>query len=268
MAKMLPLQEAITDSNRYEGVLLAFPIFLRNCDCQNFFMPKPFFPLFYYFCGMITTIIFDMDGVIIDSEPVHQKLEIEMFDDLGLQISDEEHKDYVGTSSVDMWTLISKRHTLKKTPQELLIYGREKYWEALDNGRVPLVQGAVALVAKLHQGDYVIQVASSATRPTVDRVLEHFKLESFFLYRIGGNEVSFSKPDPEIFIKAANQSNSPPRCCLVIEDSTNGVRAAKAAGMYCIGYANPGTGNQDLSQADLIVTSLSDIHVETIRRFV
>jgi beta-phosphoglucomutase len=83
-------------------------------------------------------------------------------------------------------------------------------------------------------------------------VLAHFKLESFFIHRIGGNEVSFSKPDPEIFLKAANQSNSLiRRHCLVIEDSTNGVKAAKAAGMYCIGYANPGTGNQDLSQADL-----------------
>jgi HAD superfamily hydrolase (TIGR01509 family) len=217
---------------------------------------------------MITTIIFDMDGVIIDSEPIHQKLEFEMFNDLGLHISDEEHKDYVGTSSVDMWTLISQRHTLKKTPQELLIYGREKYWGALDERRVPLVQGAASLIAKLYQNNYIIQVASSATRPTVDRVLAHFSLGPFFICRIGGNEVSFSKPDPEIFLKAASQSSSQPQHCLVIEDSANGVKAAKAAGMYCIGYANPGTGKQDLSQADLVVTSLGDIDLETIRQFV
>lgn len=208
-----------------------------------------------------------MDGVIIDSEPIHQKMEFEMYQELGLNISDEEHKNYVGTSSIDMWTMISQRHALNKTPEELLIYGREKYWEALDEGRVPLVQGAVSLIAKLHQ-NFIIQVASSATRPTVDRVLAHFKLESFFIHRIGGNEVKLSKPAPEIFLKAAGQSNTDPGHCLVIEDSANGIQAAKAAGMYCIGYANPGTGKQDLSQADLVVTSLEDIDIETIRQFV
>lgn len=209
-----------------------------------------------------------MDGVIIDSEPIHQKMEFEMYQELGLNISDEEHKNYVGTSSIDMWTMISQRHELNKTPEELLIYGREKYWEALDGGRVPLVEGAVALIGKLHQNNYIIQVASSATRPTVDRVLAHFKLNSFFKHRIGGNEVSLSKPNPEIFLKAAGQSESEPRCCLVIEDSANGIKAAKAAGMYCIGYANPGTGYQDLSQADLVVSSLGDIDIEMIRKFV
>ena len=200
-----------------------------------------------------------MDGVIIDSEPTHQKLEFEMFEDLGLKISSEEHKDYVGTSSIDMWTKIKQRHPLDKTPQELLMYGREKYWEALEDDRVPLVKGALTLIGDLHKKGFVIQVASSATRPTVDKVLAHFKLESFFKYRIGGNEVAQSKPSPEIFLKAAFQSNSEPSECLVIEDSGNGVKAAKAAGMYCIGYANPGTGSQDLSMADYIVDSLEEI---------
>jgi HAD superfamily hydrolase (TIGR01509 family) len=217
---------------------------------------------------MITTIIFDMDGVIIDSEPIHQKMEFEMYQELGLNISDEEHKNYVGTSSIDMWKMISQRHELNKTPDELLIYGREKYWEALDAGRVPLVEGAVSLIGKLHQNNYIIQVASSATRPTVDRVLEHFNLHPFFKHRIGGNEVSLSKPNPEIFLKAASQSESEPGSCLVIEDSANGIKAAKAAGMYCIGYANPGTGKQDLSRADQVVGALGEIDLEMIRRFV
>ncbi len=206
-----------------------------------------------------------MDGVIIDSEPIHQKMESEMFEELGLKISDEEHKDYVGSSSIDMWTKIRKRHTLNKTPDELLLYGRQKYWEALDAGRVPLVQGAISLIAEFHKNDLIIQVASSATRPTVDRVLAHFSLEPYFRHRIGGNEVSLSKPDPEIFIKAAMQSNSIPSECLVIEDSSNGVKAAKAAGMYCIGYANPGTGKQDLSKADIVVDRLDKINLNILQ---
>lgn len=216
---------------------------------------------------MITTIIFDMDGVIIDSEPTHQKLEFEMFEELELVISDEEHKTFVGTSSIDMWTRIRENHGLSKTPEELLIYGREKYWEALDQDRVPLVNGSLELMTLLHQNNFIIQVASSATRPTVDRVIDHFDLSSLISHRIGGNEVIKSKPEPEIFIKAALQSESDPAKCLVIEDSTNGVKAAKKAGMFCIGYANPGTGNQDLSMADLVVYDLKEISIEVIRGF-
>lgn len=214
---------------------------------------------------MITTIIFDMDGVIIDSEPTHQKLEFEMFDELGLNISDEEHKTFVGTSAIDMWTRIKRNHGLSKTPDELLLYGREKYWEALDNERVPLVKGSKELMKMCFDDGFIIQVASSATRPTVDRVIGHFNLGGMILHRIGGNEVKKSKPDPEIFVMAAKQSGSMPARCLVIEDSANGVRAAKEAGMLCIGYLNPGTGDQDLSFADIVITDLSDINLELLK---
>ena len=208
-----------------------------------------------------------MDGVIIDSEPTHQKLEFEMFDELGLTISDEEHKTYVGTSSIDMWTRIRETHGLNKTPEELLLYGRKKYWEALGQNRVPLVNGSQELMALLHQEGFIIQVASSATRPTVDKVIEHFALGDMIQHRIGGNEVKKSKPDPEIFLKAAKQSNSKPAHCLVIEDSTNGIIAAKEAGMHCIGYKNQGTGDQDLSLADVVMTDLNNITPELIKSF-
>ena len=209
-----------------------------------------------------------MDGVIIDSEPTHQKLEFEMFDELGLNISDEEHKTFVGTSSIDMWTRIKENHGLNKTPNELLLYGREKYWNALNENRVPLVKGSRELMTLLHQKGYTIQVASSATRPTVDKVIEHFNLGHLISHRIGGNEVKKSKPDPEIFLKAAIQSDSLPSKCLVIEDSANGIKAAKEAGMFCVGYRNPGTGNQDLRAADFVVSNLSQLSIEKIQSLV
>jgi beta-phosphoglucomutase-like phosphatase (HAD superfamily) len=214
---------------------------------------------------MISTIIFDMDGVIIDSEPIHQQLEFEMFAELGLHISDEEHKDYIGTSAVDMWTKIGERHNLTRKPRELLQFGRKKYWESLDDGKVPLVKGSLDLIKFFYENEFLIQVASSATRPTVNKVLEHFNLEKYFKYRIGGDEVSKSKPEPEIFLKAAQQSGSDPENCLVIEDSDNGVKAAKSAGMYCIAYQNPGTGSQKLTHADFVVKSLKEIDLAIIK---
>ncbi len=214
---------------------------------------------------MISTIIFDMDGVIIDSEPIHQQLEFEMFAELGLHISEEEHKDYIGTSAIDMWTKIGERHNLTKSPKELLLYGRKKYWKSLDEGKVPLVEGALDLINIFYENKFLIQVASSATRPTVDKVLEHFSLGKYFKYRIGGDEVSKSKPEPEIFLKAAQQSGSDPENCLVIEDSGNGVTAAKSAGMFCIGYENSGTGKQNLAHADVLVKNLNEIDLVTIK---
>ena len=206
-----------------------------------------------------------MDGVIIDSEPIHQQLEFEMFAELGLHISEEEHKDYIGTSAIDMWTKIGERHNLTKSPKELLLYGRKKYWKSLDEGKVPLVEGALDLINIFYENKFLIQVASSATRPTVDKVLEHFSLEKYFKYRIGGDEVSKSKPEPEIFLKAAQQSGSDPENCLVIEDSGNGVTAAKSAGMFCIGYENSGTGKQNLAHADVLVKNLNEIDLVTIK---
>jgi len=214
---------------------------------------------------MITTVIFDMDGVIVDSEPIHQALEFEMFEELGLVISEEEHKTYVGSSSIDMWNRIREKHHLKKAPEELLLYGRAKYWDALERHRVPMVTGSKELIVDFNDNGFIVQVASSATRPTVDKVIEHFQLQNYFAHRIGGNEVKKSKPDPEIFLRAAKQSNSHPEKCLVIEDSTNGVIAAKEAGMLCIGYVNPGTGKQDLSQADLVISRMNEITIDVIR---
>ncbi len=200
-----------------------------------------------------------MDGVIINSEPVHQQIESDMFAELGLNISEEEHKNFVGTSGMDMWLQISSRYHLTKSPAELLIDGRKRFWNALENGKVSLVDGAMDLIGFFHRKQFMIQVASSATRPTIDKVLARFALEDYFQYRIGGNEVKKSKPEPEIFLKAAKQSDSDTKQCLVIEDSRNGVLAAKSAGMTCIGLQNPSSGNQDLSLADIVVKDLSEI---------
>jgi beta-phosphoglucomutase-like phosphatase (HAD superfamily) len=214
---------------------------------------------------MISSVIFDMDGVLVNSEPVHQKLESEMYKELGLNISKKEHQTYVGMSSIDMWTKIKETHVLVQTPEQLLDLSRNKYWAALDAGNVELVEGVLLLIGLLRRNDYTLQIASSATAPTIDRVLKYFRLTHFFSHFIGGDQVKKSKPNPEIFHKAARQSGTAPEKCLVIEDSTNGVLAAKSAGMHCVGYANPDSGDQDLSGADIIVRHLSEIDLSTIR---
>ena len=100
----------------------------------------------------IDTIIFDMDGVIVDSEPVHQENERALFRELGLEISDEEHSSYIGTSAMDAWKMIIEKHNLDKTPEELLVLGRNRYLDMLKSGNhVHLVDGSVTLI------DYMIE---------------------------------------------------------------------------------------------------------------
>ncbi len=215
---------------------------------------------------MINTIIFDLDGVVINSEPVHQRLEYELFRELGLNIPSDERNSFVGTSSADMWTTIIEKYSLNKAPQDMLGLGRGRYLELVRNGRVPLVEGVLDIIKLFQANGFKILLASSSSSITIREVLKCFKLEEVFSVCVGGDQVSRSKPSPEIFLKAAQLGGSMPAECLVIEDASNGVLAAREAGMYCIGFQSHYTGDQDLSLANAVVSKLNEINLDLIRR--
>jgi HAD superfamily hydrolase (TIGR01509 family) len=214
---------------------------------------------------MIKAVIFDLDGVIVNSEPVHQRLEYEIFSELGLEIPTEMRNSFVGTSSMNMWTRIIERFSLDRKPEELIAMGRGRYLQLVKGGRVPLVEGARELIQRCREDGYKILLASSSTRITIGEVLKWYQLEPFFSAYVGGDQVSRSKPNPEIFLKAAEAGEVAPAACLVIEDAFNGIVAAKEAGMYCIGFQSHYTGDQDLSGADIIVSGLDQITPEIIK---
>lgn len=216
---------------------------------------------------MLNAVIFDMDGVLVNSEPVHQRLEKEMFEELGLQLTFEEQQSFVGMSARDSWTLVINKYRLPHNPEELLITGRTKYWEVLRNtNEVKLMEGIDALISELRSNGIELLLASSASSATIGQILKKFNLENVFPRYIGGDQVSCSKPDPEIFIKIAAVANVSPLECVVIEDASHGVTAAKAAGMKCIGFQNHHSGKQDLSHADWIVHNLQEISLKKLRK--
>ncbi len=215
---------------------------------------------------MIRAIIFDLDGVVVNSEPVHQRLENELYRELGLDLSDELKRSIVGTSAVDAWKMIGKLYHLDKTPEELLLLGRGRYLAEVRKGLVPLSEGAHDLIRLFQSNDYLLLLASSATSRTITEVLKWHKLEKMFSLFVGGDQVAHSKPDPEIFLTAAKKAGMDSSECLVIEDASNGVKAARAAGMYCIGFRNHFTGEQDLSMAHVVVDRLSDISLELVKK--
>lgn len=201
---------------------------------------------------MITTVIFDMDGVIIDSEPIYFEIEQELFKELGLELTRDEHSKYVGRS--DLWETVQKDYGLDIDVEEIHAKGKSRYLQIIsssfDDGPV---KGVKDVIQKLHSDGIQLVLASSSDMKSIELVLTKFGLLKYFDLRISGADLETSKPHPEIFLKAAEMSESLPENCLVIEDSANGVKAAKAADMKCIGFKNPNSGNQDLSAADWVI---------------
>lgn len=211
------------------------------------------------------TIIFDMDGVIIDSEPIHREVEQALFHKLGVDISPQDHHQFTGTASLEMWTEIAEKYNLSIPSEELTWQNNQDYlYKLLSMKQLPPVEGVQPLIRHLHQKGYKLALASSSSRDQIDLIVKGLQLEQYFSVRVSGAELPRSKPDPMIFLETATLTKSDPRQCCVIEDSFHGVTAAKAAGMKCIGYRNPNSGNQDLSQADAILDSFLSVQIEEI----
>jgi HAD superfamily hydrolase (TIGR01509 family) len=206
-----------------------------------------------------------MDGVLVNSEPVHQRLEKEMYEELGLRLTYEEQQSFVGQSAMDSWTFVINKYGLKDKPEALLVKGRRKYLKVLlETDEVKLMEGATELIHRLEEY-YHLLLASSATSVTIGEVLKKFDLVKSFPIFIGGDMVINSKPNPEIFLRIAEQAGVQPVECVVIEDAEHGVTAAKKAGMKAIGFQNHHSGTQNLKNADRVVDGLDDITLDLIR---
>ena len=216
---------------------------------------------------MLKSVIFDMDGVILDSEPINFAIEKRLFAELGITVSRKEHESYVGTNSNVMWRLIRNKHHLENSIEELTLLCRERYFEYLDAlEELQPIPGVVELLDDLQEHLITTILASSADREKISIHLKMLGLGAYFAIIVSGEDVPESKPEPAIFLRALAEAGLEPGDCVVIEDSTNGVLAAKAAGLKCIGFANSNSGRQDLSAADHIIDKFLGVNFETIRR--
>jgi beta-phosphoglucomutase len=212
----------------------------------------------------MNAVIFDMDGVIVDSEPVHQDVERALFRDLSLPVTPEEHDGYLGTSSPDMFGEIARRHPAEWRAQGLSVAAaveleRRRYDEAIAAGAVPVIPGVVDVMRALAQRGFLIAIASSAPRGQIEAVIALTGTADVVRCIRSADDVTRSKPDPEIYRTAAACLGVAPEDCWVIEDSANGIAAAKDAGMRCIAFRNPSSGRPDLSRADAIVDTMSSV---------
>lgn len=205
-------------------------------------------------------IVFDMDGVLIDSEPLWQDAEMEIFPTVGLQLTREMCRRTMGLRIDQVVRYWHERHPWEDPSEEEMVRRVVTRVVALIRERAELVPGAREVLALVREKDLAAALASSSFRPLVDAVLDHFSLRHHFQAIVSGDEEPAGKPDPGIFVTAAARLGVDPDRCLAIEDSPNGVRAARAAGMTCVAILTPHASSQELGDADLVLDSLLELN--------
>ena len=206
--------------------------------------------------------IFDMDGVIVDSEPLHSRVKLETFAHFGLPFDERDLVRYMGRTSRDIFSDALRRAGRSDlTAEALADYKHAHYLEVIERDGIETIPGSLALIERLHAAGVPLALATSSWRRVVDTVLSALQLEDVFASVISGTELPASKPDPAIYEKSAEALGASPAACVVLEDTAAGVLAAKRAGMYCIGFRSPHSGAQDLSRADAIVDDFNAIDI-------
>ncbi|MGH7740338.1 MAG: HAD family hydrolase [bacterium] len=203
-------------------------------------------------------IIFDLDGVLLDSEEFYMDMNQKFFKELGADISLEEHQTFVGISATKMWAYIKEKANLSQTVEELKALERELKHKTLLETKLVSSNGVVEFLKRLKASQYTLAIASSEFRKNIELILNKLGVTEFFDLIVSGEDVANGKPAPDIFLKVSSHYGREPGDCVVIEDSTNGVMAAKSASMTCLAYFNPTSGKQDLSRADLVFDHFDD----------
>jgi HAD superfamily hydrolase (TIGR01509 family) len=201
-------------------------------------------------------VIFDMDGVIVDSEPYSMQALIDVLRQYGIDPTEEEIRRSYGRRIRDDFADYFSRHGVT-APLETAIARKEARYYHLAAGHLKPFPGVMRLLKHLHARGHGLALASSGDRVKVAFGMQALSLDGTFGAVVCGNDVTRSKPDPEIYLLAAQRLQTPPAACVAIEDAPAGVEAAKRAGMRCIAVTNS-VAREQLRQADLIVTSLID----------
>jgi HAD superfamily hydrolase (TIGR01509 family) len=211
-------------------------------------------------------VIFDMDGVIIDSEPFYQEVQINLFQKMGITVPPEEYNTFIGAGMREMWNMIKFSRNLTQPIEELIKLNNNVLLEYFKkSASLAPTLNFTNFLASVQAAGMKTAVASSTTKPIIEIILKKLEVYHLFDIIVSGDEVENGKPAPDIFVETATRLNVKPSDCIAVEDSFNGVKAANAAGMYCLGYHNPNSGSQDISAADEIINSFSNINIEDLK---
>lgn len=203
---------------------------------------------------MIKAIIFDLDGVIVDTEPLNKQCVRQFLIDLGVKNPQPLNVNLQGLNTKAYLTTIKAGYKLGESVQELSARWQPTYLSFLESlDQIPIIPGIPELIDYLLKAKYRLAIASSANPMRVKLILDKIQLQHPFSVIVDGDSYKHSKPAPDCFLLAASRLGVSPEECIVIEDSINGVGAAKAANIPCIAYAGSDHNDDDLSQADVVI---------------
>ena len=214
--------------------------------------------------GKIRAVIFDLDGVLVDSEEVWDAARRQLTEDSGGRWSDSATQDMMGMSSIE-WSRYMHQELDVKMPPEEISAAVVRRMEGLYRQHLPLIPGTREAVERV-AARWPIGLASSANRPVIEVVLELSDLGGFFEATVSSEEVARGKPAPDVYLEAARRLRVDPAFCAAVEDSSNGILSAHAAGMRVVAIPNRTfpPSEEILKAADAAIASLQELHQEVI----
>jgi len=214
----------------------------------------------------MNAVIFDMDGVIVDSEIHWKTLEGYFLQSLIPTWTSADQDKIIGLGVHDLYTLLISQYGLQKTKQQFL----ELYQEMANKiygQKVSLIAGFSDLLTTLNKNNIPVALASSSPRSWINIMLRRFGLQASFRVVVSADELEGEgKPSPAIYLLTAQRLGVSPTSCIAIEDSKNGVLSARNAGMFCIGFRNGFNEEQDLSKADMIIHGFAELEWQTLQQ--
>lgn len=214
---------------------------------------------------MLKAVLFDMDGVIVDSEPVYVQAEMELAGRFHIPFSTEVQKRYVGVHHEVMWSDLKKLYGFDCQAAELSAMEDAIINDHYEKGALIPIPETVELIRKAHAEGIMCAIATSNTEKNAAAVIKRLGLESNIAYIASSCKVVSCKPAPDIYYLALAELGVKAEECVAIDDSEKGIWAAKAAGLHAIGYVNPNAGKQDFGAADFVTCDMADVTLPLLR---
>ena len=213
-------------------------------------------------------VIFDIDGVLIDSYHAHLQSWQQVADRYDREMTEEDFARTFGRTSREIIRQLWKNATLSDADVEAFDHQKEAAFRANVNVNYPWMNGAIELISALSKAEYRLAVGSSGPRENVDMLLSQLGTMHKIEAAVSGSDVTYGKPHPEVFQRAAEKLEVPAENCAVIEDAAAGISAANAAGMLSIGLVSTGHTRSEYAEADHVVYQLSELSPERIGNWI
>jgi len=213
----------------------------------------------------IRAILWDMDGVIVDTAPYHLKAWQQVFQKRGVNFTEEDFKRNFGRRN-DTIIRDTLGEALLQSEINAIISEKEPIFRNVVKKNIKSFPGAIKLLKSLRKHGFKMALASSATIENIELLIQGLGIENYFNTIVSGRDVAEGKPSPQVFLLAAKKLGVAPENCIVIEDAVAGVTAAKRAGMHCLAVTNTHP-RQSFNEADLVVDSLETITVNNLEEF-